>query len=468
MPSTTWSTTDLLNATLSSTNLMATATGAGGIRAAVGQTTGKYYFEFTPNLFNSGNNGFGIANASATLSSMGGTPTNAVMVYRVGGPIWINNVNTGSTIGNLESGWTFGIALDLDNYMIWIRRAPSGNWNGSGTANPATNTGGLSIASIASSSVAVFPAAAFGASSQRTTANFGLTPFCGAVPSGFIAGFPTSSLGPQVNSAWSTTDKTAPTLIQASNLGVIFGATAEGVRSAAYRNAGKFYFEIVGSSWFKPNTGIGVGNGGAVLTTVATTPTNAILVYSGGSIYSNGSIVSGAGLGGRSAGDTIAIALDLDNRLIWFRVAPSGNWNNSGTANPATGVGGISTGGLFGGASSAYALIATDAGADEDHVEGLAIDLPGEAGRARGVRHVERQRFRADAGEAREGRVGARSRDHPHAIGAVLAHELEADAARGADDEDAADGGHARSTFEPARGAGAPCSAVRPPGTSAA
>lgn len=42
------------------------------------------------------------------------------------------------------------------------------------------------------------------------------------------------------------------------------------------------------------------------------------------------------------AGDIIGIAYDPGSKLIWFRVN-NGSWNNDGTANPATGVGGIDT-----------------------------------------------------------------------------------------------------------------------------
>jgi hypothetical protein len=41
-----------------------------------------------------------------------------------------------------------------------------------------------------------------------------------------------------------------------------------------------------------------------------------------------------------AGGNTLCIAVDLDARLIWFRTN-GGNWNNSGTANPATGAGGV-------------------------------------------------------------------------------------------------------------------------------
>lgn len=43
-----------------------------------------------------------------------------------------------------------------------------------------------------------------------------------------------------------------------------------------------------------------------------------------------------------TAGDTIQIAVDLDNNRAWFSKNGSGTWNASGTADPATNVGGLS------------------------------------------------------------------------------------------------------------------------------
>lgn len=43
-----------------------------------------------------------------------------------------------------------------------------------------------------------------------------------------------------------------------------------------------------------------------------------------------------------NSGDTLGFAIDIDHSLIWFKnITQSSNWNNSGTANPATGVGGF-------------------------------------------------------------------------------------------------------------------------------
>lgn len=43
---------------------------------------------------------------------------------------------------------------------------------------------------------------------------------------------------------------------------------------------------------------------------------------------------------GWASGNRLSVAADLDALLVWFRTL-SGNWNNNGSADPATGVGGI-------------------------------------------------------------------------------------------------------------------------------
>ncbi len=49
--------------------------------------------------------------------------------------------------------------------------------------------------------------------------------------------------------------------------------------------------------------------------------------------------------------NVLGMAIDITNKLAWFRTG-TGNWNNSGAANPATGVGGIDVRWLFAGAST--------------------------------------------------------------------------------------------------------------------
>jgi len=193
MPNTTWSTSDLTGITLSGSNLTATVNNnaSGGIRSASLQASGKQYWEYTATSFTGANSGVGVANSSALLSVMPTSPTNACLAYQPSGAIWLNNANTGSSIGAISSGSVVGVALDMTGRLIWFRIAPSGNWNGSGTANPATGTGGISVSSIfgAQSAYAAFGSSTATGNGNAATANFGDAAFTGAVPSGFAAGF---------------------------------------------------------------------------------------------------------------------------------------------------------------------------------------------------------------------------------------------------------------------------------------
>lgn len=187
---TSWNPSDRTNTTLSNGNLTATATaaGGGGVRSVHAVTAGKYYWEPTAATTSSGSTALGIANASANLATVGSAPSNACVCYQ-SGAVWLNNASQGFNIGSYTSGQLLCIALDVTGKLIWIRRGTAGNWNGSGTANPATGTGGLNIASISSAST-LYAVFGFIAASQSCIANFGASAFGGTVPSGFTAGFP--------------------------------------------------------------------------------------------------------------------------------------------------------------------------------------------------------------------------------------------------------------------------------------
>ncbi len=58
-----------------------------------------------------------------------------------------------------------------------------------------------------------------------------------------------------------------------------------------------------------------------------------------GNIYSNTSLAA-TGSAFSTVGDEVMVAVDCDGRQVWMRTN-GGNWNGSPTANPATGVGGI-------------------------------------------------------------------------------------------------------------------------------
>jgi len=185
-----WSTTDKSNITLSNSNLTATATAIstlGGVRSNIGKSTGKYYFEFTLNQFHTGgpnNPGVGLVNGTQGLTSIS---TNYVVLEKAGN-CYINGVSPFG-LGTRSNGDIIGIAVDFTNSLVWIRVAPSGNWNNSGTANPATGTGGASISAMSGVSLFAWFQLGNPASADAVTANFGGSAFSGTVPSGFNSGW---------------------------------------------------------------------------------------------------------------------------------------------------------------------------------------------------------------------------------------------------------------------------------------
>ena len=192
----TWDPATVASVTLSGGNLVATNTGTSSadqgahVAAANGKITGKYYFEMIYTTAAAGANvGVGIGTTTSTYTNMGNDATVGDMSFRGTGNIYANGTNTGLSIGVAGSGTGIGIAVDLDNHNIWFRKTPSGFWNNSGTANPATNTGGLVIPAGTMVPFVTFGGGG-GAANNIVTANFGASAFSGAVPSGFTSGWP--------------------------------------------------------------------------------------------------------------------------------------------------------------------------------------------------------------------------------------------------------------------------------------
>ena len=187
MANTTWNPADLLNATLTGGNLVATTSGAGGVRSKDSVSSGKYYWEHTYTTFNTNSITNGIALASASLSTPG---VGSAILLRINGNINVNGTFSGSALGVIAAASVIDVAVDFNAKLIWYRVAPTGNWNGSGTANPATGAGGVSISLITTGPLyALFS----GGTSDRMTSNFGDGVFSGGVPSGFTAGFPAAT-----------------------------------------------------------------------------------------------------------------------------------------------------------------------------------------------------------------------------------------------------------------------------------
>lgn len=113
-------------------------------------------------------------------------------------------------------------------------------------------------------------------------------------------------------------------------------------RSIASHSTGKYYAEFVhnlaGSNGNSVNGSI---NGSGSLSAYLGN-TNSVGYFGNAAVYVNNVQVST--IQAYTNLNNVGMAFDITNSLIWFRVN-GGNWNNSAPADPATGVGGISTSG---------------------------------------------------------------------------------------------------------------------------
>jgi hypothetical protein len=188
----------------------------------------KVYYEATfANMPASGSWGVGVTKATQVLNAINSTgaaigsalqfmsQTNSTCVINNGGNLY----NLGASANND----IVCVAVDRSNNNIWFRKN-GGNWNNSGTANPATNTGGFSLTAVAAIGVPVFAVATSSNFTAPTiTANFGASAFSFAIPSGFQAWGSTTT--------WNPADKSTNAVLSGGNL--IFGMSAgtnEGVR----------------------------------------------------------------------------------------------------------------------------------------------------------------------------------------------------------------------------------------------
>jgi len=193
-----WDPATVTAVTLSGGNLVATNTGTTSadqgakVASAGGKSSGKYYFEATFTLKNNvgANGGLGISTFASTYTGMGNNATTGSMLFWQSGNAYTNGSPAGVTITALIQGQVMCLAVDLDNRKIWFRNGAAGNWNQSGTANPATNTGGITIPSGTMVPIVVFGSSG-GVAGNVITANFGATTFTGTAPSGFTSGWPT-------------------------------------------------------------------------------------------------------------------------------------------------------------------------------------------------------------------------------------------------------------------------------------
>lgn len=185
-----WSASDKsVSITLSGTPLLLTAarSGTGGYaagRAVDSTSTGVLYWE--ESVDTSPGAEFildGFSNAAAALSDFGGQSNNSVAYDMSAGLIWMNGASTNITVTAAQNDLV-GYVLDNTNKKFYVRvihLGVAGNWNGNGSANPCTNTGGFDFSTL--NAGPYFALYSLGDATRQITANFGASAFSAAKPS---------------------------------------------------------------------------------------------------------------------------------------------------------------------------------------------------------------------------------------------------------------------------------------------
>ena len=178
---TTWSTSDYSgSAAFSNGDLTVTNSGGGEARgrATLSRSTGKYHFE---GVCDTGGNPVGLGLSLSSFSAYFGDGTTSVGYYGQNGEVSFNSTAL-ATISTYTTGDVIAVEVDLDNDLIWFAKN-AGDWNGSGTADPATGTGGLSYAAMSAGSL--YPTWYMGAASAAYTLRVTSAAFTRSVSSGF-------------------------------------------------------------------------------------------------------------------------------------------------------------------------------------------------------------------------------------------------------------------------------------------
>lgn len=193
----TWSPFDISGSlVLSNSNRTVAWPGAGftqaKVRGLIGKSSGKWYWEAVADTAQFDT--FGMMNQAqdATNNALGlnNSPNALGWGYDgSGNNLLLYNSTTLATISTIADGDIIQHAVDIDAALYWTRKS-TGNWNGNGSANPATGIGGVSISAMKAASspqLMLYPAGYIRSFGSQMTSKFALAQMSGPVPSGFTA-----------------------------------------------------------------------------------------------------------------------------------------------------------------------------------------------------------------------------------------------------------------------------------------
>jgi len=181
------------------TNSTGASIGASRSTTSSGAAPAQAYFEVKLGTgISSANTMVGIANSSESLTNFVGVDLNGIGWEWNNGNIFINNAHTNTNFVTGVANDVIGFAVDFTNQKLWVKNVThSGGWNNDIIANqnPATNTGGYSIAGL--NAGPYFITADVGAvNGESLSLNTGPTFNIVTPPSGFTAWGPTTTFDP--------------------------------------------------------------------------------------------------------------------------------------------------------------------------------------------------------------------------------------------------------------------------------
>lgn len=173
---------------------------------------------------------------------------------------------------------------------------------------------------------------------------------CPGPINGQFCTLPTSSSGGggggSLGGTFNPSDKTTTVTLSGSNLTATGSGSGEAqVRSTTSHSNGKWHVEFTVLASGGLGFGFAAADANHTFNGLATGPylgedAFSLALYTSGNVYLNGAHIYT--VDGLTAGHITALEIDIPGKLIWFKdVTAAGNWNANGSANPATGVGGL-------------------------------------------------------------------------------------------------------------------------------
>lgn len=297
---------------------LSTAGGYQGVRSVGSKTTGKFHAEIPISVMTGGDFCVGIATSTQSLTNYLGQ--GAAVGYFNYNSIFANAVHIASAVNTYTTGDIVQIELDADAATVQFRIGAAGTWSGPYTI-PGTAPYYLMFSSQNSGGVVGL--------------NAGDSPFIGAMSVGYSAWNASGEV-------WNHSDKSASISLFTPNSlsAAATGATNPGVFATRKSTSPLTYWEIAATTL---SSGFSIG-----IADLVWNPSNNNLLGSdtfGLGFRQDGTVklnnVTLATIFTYAQTDTIRVAIRALDRLIFFDKNGANNWNNT-SADPTTGVGGIS------------------------------------------------------------------------------------------------------------------------------